>query len=64
MSYTYGMSAPATRIPDQHAEMIAMLRTCAANSPESLRECVERALADYEASGAWQNDVDPYAAYE
>ena len=47
-------------IPAQHAEIIAMLRTYATNSPDSLRECVDRALDEYEESGAWQSDVDPY----
>ncbi len=47
---------PETPIPAQHAEMIAMIRTCAANSPESLEKWIQNALTAYEQSGAWQTD--------
>jgi hypothetical protein len=46
----------STRLPDQHAEIVAMLRTYAANAPESLQECIDKALDDYQESGAWEAD--------
>lgn len=52
---------PETPIPVQHAEMIAMIRTCAANAPESLEMWIQNALTAYEESGAWQfDDLDAY----
>lgn len=59
----WGMLKEAPKsLPDEHAEIIAMLRTYAANSPDSLREHVDKALDEYEASGAWQSD--DLSAYE
>lgn len=45
-------------LPAPHAESIEMLRTYAANAPESLREAIDRALDEYRESGAWRSD-DP-----
>ncbi len=52
-----GNCAQAGSIPPQHADIIAMLRTYAANAPETLREHLDNSLDDYETSGAWQSDV-------
>lgn len=42
--------------PPQHCEMLDMLRTCAENAPDSLREHMLASLASYEAGGTWRQD--------
>jgi hypothetical protein len=52
----------ATQLPALHSEMIDAIRPYIENSPDSLREHLDKALADYIESGAWQ--ADDLSAYE